>query len=115
MKTGPHRNFDLLNTIGGGFKSPKGVLKINAVVGAIEAAGWSLKWFQEEQVQNDYENSKLHQQIYQEYVVPALEIALNSGEEYIPNNDLYRNDASLGIISNAILFGENLGGEYEEF
>ena len=115
MKTGPHRNFDfgLRNTIGGGFKSPKGVLKINAVVGAIEAAGWGILWFQDKQVKKDYKLSKLHEQIYRNYVVPAMEIALNKGDEYIPENSKYRNDFSLSIIADAVLYGEKAEG-YED-
>nr|WP_321234634.1 RHS repeat-associated core domain-containing protein [uncultured Psychroserpens sp.] len=101
------------HSVGGGFKSPKGLVKINAVVGAVEALGWGLMWFQGEQIKEDQKLVKLHESIYFEYVVPAMTEALNRGNEYIPNNDKYRNDFSLSLIANAILYGSKSEG-YED-
>lgn len=55
----------------------------------------------------------MHEKIYFKYVVPAITEALNQGEEYIPNNEKYRNDFSLSLIANAILYGEKNEG-YED-
>ena len=97
------RNYTL---VGGGLKSPTGLVKINAVVGVIEALGWGWLWFQSKQINNDYDLSMKHEAIYLEYVVPAMQKALNSGDKYIPYDDRYRNDFSLSLIANAVLFGE---------
>lgn len=104
------KNYQL---VGGGFNSPKGLLKLNLVVGAIEAAGWGVKKYYDYQVRTDYKLSKEHESIYFEYVVPAITKALNSGEDYIPNNEKFRNDFSLSVIANAILYGDKVEG-YEE-
>ena len=101
------------NVVGGGFSSTKGLVKLNVVVGAVEAIGWGMMWYQSKEVEADYELSRLHEQIYFEEVVPIMSEALNSGEKYIPNNDLYRNDFSLSLIANAVLYGEKNEG-YEE-
>ncbi|QTY27315.1 hypothetical protein [Flavobacterium sp. CS20] len=113
MRTESHQKFDFGGrfTIGGGFKSPSGVLKINAVVGAIEVAGWGLLWLKEDLIQDDYKLSKHHEKIYLDKVIPAIEEALSKGDEFIPENSKYRNDFSLSIIANAVLFG----GKYEGY
>ena len=112
-KDGSRDNRFNLHSVGGGFKSPKGLVKLNVVVGAIEAVGWGMLWYQNREIKEDYKLSKLHERIYFDYVVPAITDALNQGEEYIPNNEKYRNDFSLSLIANAILYGEKNEG-YED-
>jgi RHS repeat-associated protein len=112
MRKGPHGNFDFgkRQSIGGGFNSPKAVLRINTVVTAIQGFGYFIEWFRDSLITEDIENSRLHEQIYLSYVAPAIEIALNQGKEYIPDNEHYRNDFSLSVIAEAILYDKKYEG-----
>ncbi|SNZ01686.1 hypothetical protein [Flagellimonas pacifica] len=108
---GPHKNFDfgLRYKIGGGF----GGAKANAYLAAIELLGYFAKKYEVSNIKEDFRLANEHTQILTNYVFPAIETALSKGDEYIPYGDKYRNDFSLSLIVNAVLYGEKYEG-YEE-
>jgi RHS repeat-associated protein len=111
MRTGPHQNFDFGKKIeiGGGHQSPKA----NLILAGIETINWGLAKYINGLVREDYKLSKEHEQLYYEFVVPAMVNALNSKEEIIPIK--YRNDFDLSLISNAILDGSKYVGYEEQY
>jgi RHS repeat-associated protein len=108
---GPHKNFDfgLRYKIGGGF----GGAKANAYLAAIELLGYFSKKYEESSIKDDFRLANEHTQILTNYVFPAIETALSKGDEYIPYGDKYRNDFSMSLIVDAVLYGEKHEG-YEE-
>lgn len=93
--------------IGGGSRGIKG----HIAIAAVEAINWGLAEYTNMLVRKDARLTKEHIEIYEDKVIPAIEKALNSDQKYIPNK--HRNDFSLSLISNAILFGDKVEG-YEE-
>tara|TARA_Y100001001_G_scaffold164404_1_gene196427 strand:+ start:2471 stop:3217 length:747 start_codon:yes stop_codon:yes gene_type:complete len=93
--------------VGGGLRNAKGHVAITAV----ETINWGLSKWVDYEVKQDYKLSEEHEKVYLKFVVPAITETLNSGDKYIPQ--YARNDFSLSLIANTILYGEKVE-DYED-
>lgn len=93
--------------IGGGLNEAKSMRAVKAVI-AVEAIRAAYK------VGVLWDNAIIKEQndLMINKVLPAIEEALNSGDNYISKN--LRDPKSLGLISNVILFGGNDSPDYTE-
>lgn len=93
--------------IGGGYSNAKA----NLVIVAVESIRWGVYQYFNHLIKEDKRLAKEHHKIYLDYVLPAIDDALNSKKNYIPEK--YRNDFDLSVIAGAILYGESFSGNEE--
>ncbi|MDC9722077.1 MAG: hypothetical protein PSN34_04800 [Urechidicola sp.] len=93
--------------IGGGYNNAKA----NLVIAAVEGVRWGVYQHFNHLIKEDKRLAKEHHEIYLNYVLPAIEEALNSKKNYIPEK--YRNDFDLSVIADAILYGGSWEGNEE--